>query len=277
MRGNIAILVAAIAAGASVHGAEDARAIISRSVLRDVANQRLMRDYTYNVLSKTTELDKAGKPKSVHSETHEVLYFGGKAHRRLVAKDGKPLPGDEERKEQDKVNKVALEASKLTPEQVRKREEESTRLRRRQTEELENLPDAFDFRILEEPVVDGRPTWKIQAEPNLAYRGKDHGILKNLHGTLWIDKKDYQWVRVESETLDNISIGLFVFRLGKGSLLVFENQRVNDEVWAPRRVWTKATLRLAVLKKFNQEQEVVFTDYRKFRTDATVTSVGEPR
>ena len=211
------MLVAGLAASWPGLGAEEARDIVARLVKRDVQNQRTMRDYTYQVLSKTIELDNAGKPKATHSDLHEVMYFGGKPHRRLIAKDGKPLSEADERSEQEKVNKVALEASKLTPEQVKKREEETTRARRRQTEELENLPDAFLFKILDEPVIDGHATWKIQAEPNPAYKGKDRGILKNLHGTLWIDKKYYQWVRVESETLDNISIGLFVFRLGKGS------------------------------------------------------------
>jgi len=76
-----------------------------------------------------------------------------------------------------------------------------------------------------EPLIDGRASWKIQAEPKPGYAGKDKGILRNVHGTLWIDKQDYQWVRVEAEVLDTITIGLFLARLNKGAVLEFENQR----------------------------------------------------
>src|SRR5258707_9368273 len=113
-RGIVLLTAAALQSWPSA-GADDPREIIARSVKRDVQNQQIIRDYTYKVLTKTTELDNAGKPKGVHSELQEVLYFGGKPHRRIIEKDGKPLPSDNERREQEKVNKVALEASKLTP------------------------------------------------------------------------------------------------------------------------------------------------------------------
>ncbi len=34
-------------------------------------------------------------------------------------------------------------------------------------------------------------------------------MLRNLEGTIWIDKKDYEWVS-DADTLDTISIGLFL-------------------------------------------------------------------
>ena len=259
-----------------VAAAEDALDIVKRSIKVDYRNQQAMRDYTYKILSQTTDVDGKGKVKSVSSELREVVYFGGKPHRRLLAKDGKPLSSGDERKEDGKATKAALEASKLTPTEVKKREEAADRDRQKEREEVGDIPRAFNFTLVGEPVLEGRPVWQIRAEPRQDYKGRNGGILRNLHGTLWIDKKDLQWVKVEAESLDTISFGLFLARLAKGAVLTFESQRVNDEVWAPRRVSAVASLRLALLKKMNARQDVVFSDYRKFRTDATVTSVGEP-
>ena len=250
--------------------------IVTRSIKVDYRNQQAMRDYTYKVLRQTTDVDDKGKPKSVHSELQEVLYFGGKPHRRVVEKDGKPLSADDERKEQQKAMKAAQEAVKLTPAQIQKRQDEAERDRQKEREEVGDIPRAFDFTLVGEPVLEGRELWQIRAEPRRDYKGRNGGILRNLHGTLWIDKKDLQWVKVEAESLDTISFGLFLARLTKGAMLSFESQRVNDELWAPRRATVKASLRVALVKKFNAQQDITFSDYRKFRTDSTVTSVGEP-
>ena len=276
MKTGTCLLVAVAGLAWPVAAAEDALDIVKRSIKVDYRNQQAMRDYTYKILSQTTDVDGKGKVKSVSSELREVVYFGGKPHRRLLAKDGKPLSSGDERKEDGKATKAALEASKLTPTEVKKREEAADRDRQKEREEVGDIPRAFNFTLVGEPVLEGRPVWQIRAEPRQDYKGRNGGILRNLHGTLWIDQKDLQWVKVEAESLDTISFGLFLARLAKGAVLTFESQRVNDEVWAPRRVSAVASLRLALLKKMNARQDVVFSDYRKFRTDATVTSVGEP-
>jgi hypothetical protein len=48
----------------------------------------------------------------------------------------------------------------------------------------------------------------------------------------------------------------------------------NDELWVPKEVSLKAEARLALLKKVNVEQEITFTDYRKFQTDSRIVSTA---
>ena len=259
-----------------VAAAQDALDIVTRSIKVDYRNQQAIGDYTYKVLSQTTDVDASGKPKSVHSQLQEVLYFGGKPHRRLIAKDGKPLSPPDERKEDEKATKAAIEAGKLTPAEVKKREATTEKDRQKEREEVGDIPRAFNFTLVGEPLLEGHPVWQIRAEPRRDYKGRNGGILRNLRATLWIDKKDLQWVKVEAESLDTMSFGLFLARLAKGAVLTFESQRVNDELWAPRQVVARGSLRVALVKKMNAQQEVIFSDYRKFRTDAAVTSVGEP-
>ena len=62
----------------------------------------------------------------------------------------------------------------------------------------------------------------------------------DLRGKIWIDQKNYGWVKVEAEAIDTISWGFFVLRIHKGSRIAFEQTRVNDEIWLPKRVAVNA-------------------------------------
>jgi hypothetical protein len=80
---------------------------------------------------------------------------------------------------------------------------------------------------------------------------------------------------MDVECIDTVSLGLFLARVHKGSRIVFEQTRVNDEVWLPKHVSVKIDVRLALLKNFNAEQEQTFRDYKKFRASARVVGIGD--
>ena len=75
-------------------------------------------------------------------------------------------------------------------------------------------------------------------------------------------------MRLEAETTDTISFGLFLARLNPGAKLVFEQTRVNDGVWLPRRMFMKGTGRIGLLKKIAMEEEITWNSYRKFQVDS---------
>jgi hypothetical protein len=270
---HVAVLFAlAMALGSTTAYAQEAGAIVRRSVRVDSRNDRLTRNYTYKVLNEERDLDSAGRVKATHTTLDEVLYVGGRRYLHPLEKDGKPLPAGEAKKEQAKLDRAVAEASRLTAAERTKREDEEDRQREKRRERVQYIPDAFDFKLLGEAPLNGRETWQIRAMPRRDYKGPYGFMLRNLEGTIWIDKKDYEWVKVEADVLDPISIGLFLARIGKGTRLSFENLRVNDEIWAPRRISLKASARVALLRKFDAEQELTFSDYRKFQTDSRIVS-----
>jgi hypothetical protein len=75
--------------------------------------------------------------------------------------------------------------------------------------------------------------------------------------------------------IDPIWVGLFLVRLATGSRAVFEQDRVNDEVWLPRRVQVNLSVRLGLLKVLNIEQEVIYTP-NLASSGSVVTSTLEP-
>ena len=79
-------------------------------------------------------------------------------------------------------------------------------------------------------------------------------------------------MRIEAGTVDAISWGFCLARLNPGARLVFEQTRVNDEIWLPKRYFVSGSGRLAVVKKLSEEQEITWTNYRKFQVASNLVS-----
>jgi hypothetical protein len=89
---------------------------------------------------------------------------------------------------------------------------------------------------------------------------------------MWIDKTDYQWVKVEAQAIDNISFGLFLVRLNAGSRLLFEQTKVNNDIWLPRRLYLNGSGRIALLKRVARDDEITWTNYKKFQVESKIVA-----
>ena len=262
-------------ASCCVLAAADPQEIVRRSVSIDQRDTKLASSYTYVQRNVFRELDGKGQVKSAHSHTREVLYIGGRPYRRLIEKDGQPLPPADERKERERMDKAIANAKRLTKQERERRAADDAQRRAKARESLGDIPEAFDLKLLREERRDGRDLYVIEAKPRAGYRGKHRELLSKMHGTLWIDKADFHWVRAEAESLATISFGLFLARLAPGSHMEFEQTRVNDEIWLPKRAAVTASARVALLKKLNLDQETTFRGYRKFQADSKIVSASE--
>src|SRR5580658_8294660 len=254
--------------------AQDVREIVRKSVELDQANWLRMKDYTWVARNTERHLDSKGQTKSVETEAWETLILYGEPHRRSIERDGKPLSASEQHKQQEKLDKAVAKLERETPDQRQRRLQQLEKDRQKDREFLREIPEIYDFRLEGDAKVDGYDTWVISATPKANYRPKlrDAKPLLKIQGKLWIDKAEYQWVRLEAETTDTISFGLFLARLNPGAKLVFEQTRVNDEVWLPKREFTRGSGRLGLVKKIAMEQELTWSNYRKFQVDSRVVS-----
>ncbi len=256
--------------------AQSARDIVARSLKADQETVAVAAQYTYREQAVVKELDSSDRATKTTTETHDVLFLGGKRYEHLIEKDGKPLPPREARKEQEKFDKATAEASRVSPEERQRRFAEYTRQRERQRDSVQGIPDAYNFTMLGRPVIDGRPCYLIQAEPRPGYRGKNSNLLRRMRGKLWIDQQDYEWVRVEAAVLDDINFGLFLAKLSKGAEFRLERIRVNNEVWLPKKLTVKLSAR-ALVKNFHFEQVTTYSDYRKYSADARIVDSVESK
>ncbi len=254
-----------------------AEAIVRQSLERDWMNFDRARDYTYIETTETRRLDGKGRIKKTESETFDVIILGGRPYKKLIAKNGRALSlqeaGKAEADFEKELRKRRGETEKQRSAMAAKQEKE----RRQARKFLNEIPEAFRFQLAGIEQIDGRSAWVIDAEPRPGFRpkAKRANLLKKFRGRLWIDQQQYQWVRVEVETIETVSFGLFLARLGPGAQLSFEQTRVNEEVWLPRRASARLSARLGLVARLNAETDVEWKQYRKFQTDSRVTDVGE--
>src|ERR1700734_2388464 len=214
-------------------GAADPREIVRKCVQLDQVNWLRMKDYTWIARETTRHLDSSGKLKSTDSETWETVILAGRPYRKMLERNSVPIDAGEKRKEQEKLDRTVAEMERETPQQREIRISAYQKERAKDREFLLEMPDAFDFHMEPDAQIDGRDTWVIAASPKPGYRAK-HGDAKafsKIEGRIWIDKLELQWVRIEAKTFQTISWGLCLARLNPGASLVFEQTRVNDEVW----------------------------------------------
>jgi len=264
--GNAILLSVCVAAAVC---AQDARKIVEKTVNRDRRNYRELQSWTYKVSDRIEKIDRSGRTKDVETTLDEVLYLGGKPYIHALEKNGKPLPPKDAAKEQAKLDKATAEASRLTEEERQKRERETEKQREKDREMLQYLPDAYRFMLLGGDVINGRAAWRIRAEPAPHYSGKYGFLLKNLEGTLWIDKEDDQFVKGDIHAIKGFSIGLFLASVAEGSRLYFENIRLSDGLWVSHRAGFEGSARV-LIRHIRENEELQFSDFRKFQTDSRI-------
>lgn len=258
--------------------AQDAREIVRRSVELDRKNLGLARNYTYLERQETRILDSSGAVKEKNSRTTDVIPLEGSPYRRLVARDDKPLPAAERRKEDEKQRMDSEVRRKETPAQRQERLAQWDRRQRRMHEPLSEVPNAFTFQLAGEETIDGREAYMIDAAPIPGYKPKraSSAYLPHVKARLWIDKRDYQWIKAEAETLDTIWFAGFLVRVSKGTHIVIEQSYINGEVWMLTRLSLRGSVRVALVKVIHGTFDFTWSDFKKFQVDSRVVS-AEPR
>jgi len=244
---------------------------------RDEQNDKLLRNYTYVERDEDHKLDGQGQTKSSESKTYDVLQIYGEQVRRQIEKDDKPLSEKDAAKEEEKIQKIIDKRKDESEGERKKREEKEEKERAEGRQFVHEIADAYNFTLVGTETLGGRENWVIAGEPRPGYqpRVKYANLLPKFRGRVWIDKAEQQWTKMELEAIDTVSFGLFLARLHRGSQVLIEQTRVNDEVWLPKHVALKVDLRLALLKEIRASQEQTFRDYKKFHASARIVGYGE--
>jgi len=244
---------------------------------KDIENEKRLRDYTYIDREVENKLDGKGQPKSTEVKTYEMLEIYGTPVQRLIAKDDKPLDAKENAKEEEKIQKIIDKRKNESEEDRKKREEKELKEREDGRKFVREVADAYDFKLVGTEDVGGREAWVIDGEPRPGFEPhmKESKFLSKFHGRVWIDQGDLQLAKMDIEAIDTVSVGWVLARIHKGTRVMLEQTRVNDEVWLPRHLTFKVDVRVALFKGFNIDGEQDFRDYKKFRTSSKIVGMGE--
>ena len=253
------------------------RELIRQTAEKDMENDKRQRDYTYIQREEEHKLDGKGQVKSTETKTSEIMELYGEPVERLIAKDDKPLSDKDAKKEEEKIQKVIEKRKNESEEDRKKREAKEEKEREENRQFVREVADAYNLRLAGIESLAGRDTYVIDGEPKPGYQAhlKEAKILPKFRFRAWIDKDESQWKKLDIQCIDTVSFGLFLARIHKGSRIIIEQTRINDEVWLPQHINVKVDARLALLKDFNLEDDITYRDYKKFRTDTKIVPIGE--
>ncbi len=259
----------------------DMKALLLDLSKNQKALEEMRRQYTWRVISEEEEIDSKGqtKPKTIR-EAEVFPIAGGGAVGHLIAKDGKPLAGDEKKKEDARFNKAYEERTRSKPRRRRswpRRSQKQAKEQAKQDKEAEaGISDFLRAERFTNPRRErfrGQEVLALDFGANPDYKPKsmeERLLVQSLTGVMWIDEQAHQVVRLEAHVADNFKIGGgLVASIDKGASMVFEQARVNDEVWLPSYAEVHMSARFLVLRE--KENGIVrFSDYKKFNAESKI-------
>ncbi|MGA8034591.1 MAG: hypothetical protein WA823_17615 [Candidatus Acidiferrales bacterium] len=239
-------------------------------LLRDMnKNQRAIEEiqklYTCHLNVEEQRFDSKGDVSSRTVKDYDLFFIGDNEVRRLLAKDGKPLEDDEKKKEDQRFSKEFDELKKKQadfesdPKKQAKQEE-------RDDEQISDFLRAESFTNPRREIFRGHEVivFDFAANPDYKPRNLNEQIAQKLGGVVWVDEEARDVARLEARFVDSAKIGGgLVGSLSKGSNLVIEQAKVNDEIWLPTYAEVHASARLAFLK-FKANEIDRYSEYKKF-------------
>ncbi len=233
------------------------------------AIEELQKQYTCRLSREDQEVDSQGAIKSVANKEFDVFHIGWQEVLRLVAKDGKPLTGDEKKKEEARFNKQFEELTKKEAELSRDPKKQA----KQDAEDEAQISDFLRVERFSNPRRErfrGQDVIAFDFGPNPDFKPKSvmEHVIQSLAGMIWIDERAHDVVRLEARFNNSLKIGAgLVASVEKGTSFVFEQARLNDEVWLPSYAEIHVAGRLLFFKgKVNQINR--YSDYRKFHAES---------
>jgi hypothetical protein len=203
-------------------------------------------------------LDSEGRVKSEKVEVSIMILVDGVPFEQLLERDGRPPSAEEERKQKERLDKLKRETPEQRIERLRRQEEENASI-------VLEVPKAFDFQLVSEEVVNGRPAYVLQATPHPGYhpQGTYGKIFSKLEGKLWVDKQDSGWIKADGQVIQPFSIGSFLVRVLRGSHITMEQTRSDEGIWMPEHIEIRAAAKIFFVKSLMIDRLLTFSEYKR--------------
>jgi hypothetical protein len=233
----------------------DARQVVLPSVLATERSWEKRDHYTYIERDEDRRLNTLGQVKSESVDVTKMMVVNGARFEQLLEHNGQLPSPIEKKRSDDDLEKLKHETADERTARLRKDQENRAFLR--------DVVEAFDFRLIGEEIVSGRPAYVLNATPHPGYRahGKYAKMFSKVEGKLWVDKQDFGWIKVDGQVTQSFSLGLVLARVERGSHIILEQTCVGEAVWVPKRIQIRATARILFLKSLVIERVLSYSDY----------------
>ena len=225
---------------------------------------KIVRDASYNELHST----KPGRSFSYRqhkvdpkgSTVKEIVETKDGDVARLIEKDGKPLPHEEEQAEIDRLNNL-LAHPEVQEHRHKKEQEDSAR----GDEMVRMLPDAFLYTF--DGMVEGPNglCYRLEFKPNPAFTPPDREgeVYHGMVGELWVDQAQLRLVKIDAHLISDVNFGWGVLgRLYKGGSILVQNADVGLHHWETIHMKLNLQGKLLMLKSVDYSTTEDFSDFK---------------
>jgi hypothetical protein len=235
-----------------------------------VAGQRRREEavnkYTYDVEEVSQELDSRGGVTKVETKRYEVFHVRGRAVRKLVAQNGRPLSlGEaeaEERRVRERVGDIASDRTVQEMPEVR----------------LSQVLERYDFKAVRREERDERPTLIFDFEPLPGDRKLEGDFfLRKLRGRIVVDEAERQLVEADLTNSEPIKLAFGLGASVESVSLRLVFRPIEDGLWLPSRVHFGAEGRALLAAGFKVRTVVYFSRFRRFEAETESETVTPPK
>jgi hypothetical protein len=255
------LVIFTLAAGCAVSHAgnqPDPQELVRQSIQNGEQSWKISTSYECRKRVASRQFNSLGEVKSKESDVYDVIPLGlGAFFSQHVEHDGEPVSAEVRERAQRELEKLREEPGSLKERRFERELAERSYMK--------EVPDAFQFRITGTEQLATGPAWVVEATPRPGYEPKSRyaHVFPKMRGRLWIDQKDVEWVKADAVATDNITFGLFIARLTKGSHIYLEQMKLPNGNWVPKSLEARAEARTFLFFAHNFEEDIRYNDYRK--------------
>lgn len=248
-------LILVLAVTASEIFAQDAHTIIEQSVAATNRDWNAAPNYAFSQRVRANG----------GTKTSDVMMIEGSPYSQLKAVNNNPLTAQQEAEEQKKLEQAIVQRRNESPEEKSRRIAQYVKERNRDHLFMEQLTQAFDFTLEGEQKLGGRDVYVLSARPRPGYHppNMEAQVLTGMQGRLWVDRKTFQWVRVEAVVIHPVNIEGFVARVEPGTRFELENMPVDDDIWLAKHFAMRSRSKIVLLVPHKTQEEETYWGYRK--------------
>lgn len=232
--------------------------IVQKSVEANDADWKAAPGYAFDETDLVTSHGRTAR------KQYEVLMIDGSTYNRLIKVNGEPLGPAQAKAEQKKLQQEIARRQHESPDARRKRVAEYQQERRQDHALMSEMVKAFDFQLAGTETMNGHPCYVLEATPKAGYRppNRDTRALTGMRGKMWIDTREFQWVKVHAEVFRAVAFGLFIAHVEAGTEFTLEDKPVREGLWLPSHFKTNVKANVLGVWLRNSADDETYTNYR---------------
>ncbi|MGA8234075.1 MAG: hypothetical protein WB795_21540 [Candidatus Acidiferrales bacterium] len=269
------ILCASVIGASAQQQDQDAgtQAIVRRALIENRRDLSALRDYIFVESRVTNYFDNQNRVKNSDSRQEEVFFIDGFPYERLIQVDGQPLSEAMRSKQEERIDREIRE-SQLGSAKQKEFQRKAAKELQEDIAIREDVVDGFIFTKIGEEQRDGDSCVELSVEPRDDFKGKSplRSILPLLHGTIWIDVQNGQWVQIDAAPIQKLGRGPAY--VNETSAMHLRQGRIDADLWGITSSDIRLDARLLWDRK-NLQVVKTFTNFRKFSTTVHILTPAD--